>query len=125
MRGSGYRAPLNGAAFTVASCSIVGIPLLGGFASKLYLARACMDLPPRNAAVTLIVLALSTALNATYFLTTVITIYQKPERTYQTKLNHRNVSTGALAAFALLLVALGVFARPVMELIERGVALLV
>ena len=125
LRGAGYRAPLNGAAFTVGACSIVGIPLLGGFASKLYLTRACMALAPKNAAVALVVLALSTALNATYFLTTVITIYQKPEREYQTKLNHRNVSTGALAAFALLLVALGVFAQPVMELIERGVTLLI
>ena len=125
LRGAGYRAPLNGAAFTVGACSIVGIPLLGGFASKLYLAKACMGLNPKNAAIALIVLALSTALNATYFLTTVITIYQKPEREYQTKLNHRNVSTGALAAFALLLVALGVFAQPVMAVIERGVALLI
>ena len=125
LRGAGFRAPLNGAVFTVGACSIVGIPLLGGFASKLYLAEACMALDPANAAVTLIVLALSTALNATYFLTTVITIYQKPERSYVTKLQHPPASTAALAAFALLLVALGVFAQPVMAVIERGVSLLV
>ena len=125
LRGAGLRAPLSGAAFTVGACSIVGIPLLGGFASKLYLARACMDLAPANAAVALIVLAASTALNATYFLTTVITLYQKPEREYRTRLNHRRVSTASLAAFAILLIALGVFAQPVMAVIERGVALLI
>ena len=38
IRGAGFRAPLAGLAFTVGACSLVGIPGLGGFASKVYLA---------------------------------------------------------------------------------------
>ena len=125
LRGAGYRAPLSGAAFTVGACSIVGIPLLGGFASKLYLTRACLAMSAANAAVAVIVLAVSTALNATYFLTTVITIYQKPEREYGARLSHPPLSTAALAAFALLILALGVIARPAMDVIARGVDLLI
>ena len=122
LRGAGYRAPLSGAVFSIAACSIVGIPILGGFASKLYLADACMGVDMTNALIALIVLAVSTALNAAYFLITVVTLYMKPTHEYHTRLNHPKVSTAALAVFALLIVALGVFAPRVMSVIETGVS---
>ena len=122
LRGAGYRAPLSGAVFTIAACSIVGIPILGGFASKLYLADACMGVDSTNALIALIVLAVSTALNAAYFLITVVTLYMKPTHEYHTRLNHPKVSTAALAVFALLIVALGVFAPQVMAVIQTGVS---
>ena len=122
LRGAGYRAPLSGAVFSIAACSIVGIPILGGFASKLYLADACMGVDMTNALIALIVLAVSTALNAAYFLITVVTLYMKPTHEYHTRLNHPKVSTAALAVFALLIVALGVFAPQVMSVIETGVS---
>ena len=122
LRGAGYRAPLSGAVFSIAACSIVGIPILGGFASKLYLADACMGVDMTNALIALIVLAVSTALNAAYFLITVVTLYMKPTHAYHTRLNHPKVSTAALAVFALLIVALGVFAPQVMSVIETGVS---
>ena len=122
LRGAGYRAPLSGAVFSIAACSIVGIPILGGFASKLYLADACMGVDSTNALIALIVLAVSTALNAAYFLITVVTLYMKPTHEYHTRLNHPKVSTAALAVFALLIVALGVFAPQVMSIIETGVS---
>ena len=122
LRGAGYRAPLSGAVFSIAACSIVGIPILGGFASKLYLADACMGVDMTNALIALIVLAVSTALNAAYFLITVVTLYMKPTHAYNTRLNHPKISTAALAVFALLIVALGVFAPQVMSVIETGVS---
>ena len=122
LRGAGYRAPLSGAVFSIAACSIVGIPFLGGFASKLYLADACMGVDMTNALIALIVLAVSTALNAAYFLITVVTLYMKPTHAYHTRLNHPKVSTAALAVFALLIVALGVFAPQVMAVIQTGVS---
>ena len=36
LRGAGSRAPLAGAAFAVGAMSIVGIPMLGGFSSKMF-----------------------------------------------------------------------------------------
>lgn len=122
LRGAGYRAPLSGVVFSIAACSIVGIPILGGFASKLYLADACMGVDMSNALIALIVLAVSTALNAAYFLITVVTLYMKPTHAYNTRLNHPKISTAALAVFALLIVALGVFAPRVMSVIETGVS---
>lgn len=124
LRGAGYRAPLSAACFTVSSCSIVGIPLLGGFASKIILAKCCMDLEERNAVLALIVLAISTALNAAYFLITVVTIYEKPQHDYHTRLDHPKISTAAIAVLACLLLFTGIFARDLLDLISRGVALM-
>lgn len=125
LRGAGYRAPICGAAFTIGACSIVGIPLLGGFASKLYLASACMKMDIGNSLLALAVLAASTGLNAAYFLITVVTLYMKPTHEYHTRLNHPAISTGALIAFALLIVALGAFAPQVMAIIDAGISYLI
>ena len=81
-----------------------------------------MGVDMTNALIALIVLAVSTALNAAYFLITVVTLYMKPTHEYHTRLNHPKVSTAALAVFALLIVALGVFAPRVMSIIETGVS---
>lgn len=124
LRGAGYRAPICGAAFSIGACSIVGIPLLGGFASKLYLASACLNMDIGNTLIALIVLAVSTGLNAAYFLITVVTLYMKPPHEYHTRLNHPAISTGALITFALLIIALGIFAPQVMAIIENGVMVL-
>ena len=123
LRGAGFRAPVCGAAFTIGACSIVGIPLLGGFASKLYLSSACLSMDKTTAVLSLAVLAVSTALNAAYFMITVVTLYMKPSHEYQTRLNHPKISTAALAVFSVLLVLLGVFAPQIMQLIDGGVLL--
>ena len=121
LRGAGFRAPICGAAFTIGACSIVGIPLLGGFASKLYLSSACLSMDRANALLALAVLAISTALNAAYFLITVVTLYMKPPHEYHTRLNHPKISTAALAVFSMLIVLLGIFAPQIMLVIEGGV----
>ena len=121
LRGAGFRAPVCGAAFTVGACSIVGIPLLGGFASKLYLSSACLNLNRTTALISLLVLAISTALNAAYFLITVVTLYMKPPHEYHTRLNHPKISTAALAVFSVLIVLLGIFAPQIMKIIDNGV----
>ncbi|MBQ8953842.1 MAG: sodium:proton antiporter, partial [Clostridia bacterium] len=73
LRGSGFRNPIAGVAFTVGSFSMVGIPFLGGFISKVYFAKAAMLLPMTKTIAVLLVLAASTVLNTIYFLKTVIT----------------------------------------------------
>ena len=125
LRGAGIRAPICGAAFTIGACSIVGIPLLGGFASKLYLASSCLSMNRTSAVLSLAVLAISTALNAAYFMITVVTLYMKPPHEYHTRLNHPKISTAALAVFSLLLLLLGIFAPQIMQVIEGGVLLLI
>ena len=43
LRGAGFRNPAAGVCFSVAAMSLVGIPVLGGFISKLYLSNAALD----------------------------------------------------------------------------------
>lgn len=62
--GMGYMMPITMGAFTVASFSMVGIPLFGGFISKYGLALGSLeaDLP-----LVILVIILSGLLNATYY----------------------------------------------------------
>ncbi len=120
LRGAGFRAPVCGAAFTVGALSIVGVPFLAGFASKLYLSEACMDLDPRWAVISLVVLAASTALNAAYFLITIVTLYRKPPHAYEVRMHHHWYSNAALAAFAVVLIIIGLLGSDLFSIIQSG-----
>ena len=124
LRGAAFRAPVCGAAFTVGALSIVGVPLFAGFASKLYLCRACLDMSNRWAVVGLMVLAVSTALNAAYFIITIVTLYRTPTHEYTTRMHHHWYSTAALAAIAVLLVLVGLLAPQLYGVIQAGIGVL-
>lgn len=63
--GIGKKMPFTMAAFSLASLSIIGIPPLGGFISKWYLAKGVIE---ANEIPIIAVLVVSTILNACYFL---------------------------------------------------------
>ena len=75
LRGAGYRHPVAGIAFTVGSFSMVGLPMFSGFISKYLFATAAMGASEKKVFLILGVLAISTILNAIYFIHTVVTIY--------------------------------------------------
>jgi len=74
LAGAGYRNKLAGVAFTVGSLSMVGMPMFSGFISKLFFAQAAVG-HAHKMLPTFIALAISTILNAVYFMKTVICIY--------------------------------------------------
>ena len=78
LRGAAYRNPLAGLGFAVGSLSMVGFPMLSGFISKLLFATAALQ-SPHKMMLTLMGLAVSTVLNAIYFLRMVITLYRGGE----------------------------------------------
>lgn len=133
LKGSAWRSPAAGAAFVVGSLSMIGIPLFSGFISKFYLAHASIGSGFQVSA--LLVLALSTVLNALYYLPAIAVIYARPK--------HREVPAGqsvphatrhdtaqpagtslkfklSLLAFALLNFALGIYSSPILVTIEQG-----
>lgn len=75
LTGSGFRNPMAGVAFSIGACSMVGIPLFSGFISKMQFAEAAVQNSLQKMLPTLICLAVSTVLNAIYFMKTVIRIY--------------------------------------------------
>ncbi len=75
LQGAAHRNKPAGLAFAVGALSMVGIPTLAGFAVKLFFAAAAVEHGLLVDIATLTALALSTLLNALYFVRTVIRIY--------------------------------------------------
>lgn len=76
--GIGYKMPVTMGAFTVASLSMVGIPLFGGFISKYGLALGSLqaDLP-----LIIVVIILSGLLNAAYYFPIIGQAFYAPKQT--------------------------------------------
>ncbi len=122
LHGAGYRHVPAGIVFTVSAMSMVGIPFTGGFIAKLQLAMAGMSFGGWASAMILIALALSTLLNAVYFLHTVVSIYrrQPEEIDYAPPKQQPRHVAAALFLSMLLTLYLGVGSGPIMRVIEAG-----
>lgn len=126
LNGVGYRNKFAGIAFSVGALSMVGIPLFSGFIAKLLFAQAGIE-HPYKVFPTLFALALSTILNAMYFMKTMIRIYSpaKKESGEYTTITIRKQPAKALA-FALFIVTnivLCLNCEPIVELLSRGLAM--
>lgn len=123
LTGAAYRNKIAGVAFSVGALSMVGLPLFSGFISKLLFAQAAV----RNSGKmlpTMIVLAISTILNAIYFMKTVIRIYTPIESDYPTvPLKEHKIFGIAMVCFIALNVFLGLWSDTVIGLIETGLAM--
>lgn len=131
LRGSAYRDVAAGVGFTVGAMSMIGIPLLGGFVSKLYLSRAAVDSPA--VAVVLLTIAVSTVLNALYYVPAVLAIWVRPPwdevhpvlRSVKPEdLKFDRSFFTAAAALTVLIVLLGIVYHPILNVIRAGIRLM-
>ncbi len=124
LTGAAYRDKWAGVAFTVGSLSMVGVPLFSGFISKILFAQAAVQNEIKMLPA-LIVLGISTILNAIYFMKTVIRIYTPVEHTNYDMVTFKNIKLYAvtLVCFVILNVILGVSSQPIVDLIEQGLAM--
>ena len=122
LRGSAWRDTLAGFGFAFGALSMVGVPLFGGFAAKFGLASAALGGDWRRAAA-LLVLAVSSVLNALYYLPALIAVWSgKPEPAPRTEKDP--CAHVAIALFMAGVLFLGLCFSPVMDLIVRGLELL-
>ncbi|MCC8138326.1 MAG: sodium:proton antiporter [Clostridiales bacterium] len=125
LTGSGYRNKIAGVAFTAGSLSMVGIPLFSGFISKVLFASAAYDTSGKLIPA-MIALALSTLLNAIYFMKTVIRIYTPPHRagietdTRTITVREQPQKTVVLVLFIALNLVLGLGSQPIVNLLTKG-----
>lgn len=121
LTGAGYRNKYAGAAFMVGSLSMVGVPMFSGFISKLLFAQAAVQNDGKMLPA-LIVLGISTVLNAIYFMKTVIRIYTPVEDSVYPTVTLKNgrIYAATLVCFIVLNVILGVYSQPIVDLIESG-----
>lgn len=121
LTGAGYRNKIAGVAFTVGALSMVGIPAFSGFISKLLFAEAAVG-HQHKMLPTLIVLAISTVLNAIYFMKTVIRIYTPVRkcRYASIPLSSNWPYAGAMVCFIALNIVLGMCSQPILDLVTQG-----
>ena len=124
LRGAGWLDPIAGVAFTVGGLSLCGLPLLAGFSAKYGLAVAALTAEWKTLPA-LFGLAASSVLNAMYYIPAVLAIWSKKEEG-QTRLapESRREHRLALVVFLAFNVFLGVFAGPIMEVIQLGLGLI-
>ena len=127
LTGAGYRNKVAGAGFLVGSLSMVGIPIFAGFVSKLMFAEAAIEDASWRMFPAILVLSISTILNAVYFMKTVLRIYtpvseeEEQEKGYtHISWNQQKVVTLALVLFIGLNIFLGTNSKPILMLIQEG-----
>ncbi len=124
LRGSAYRHRIASLGFAIGSLSMVGIPLLAGFTSKVYYAKAAFGVGSSpKMLIALVALAISTILNAMYFIGQLINIYTpivtEPE---PGTVKHSNVTRVAVFMFIAVNFVLGMGSEPVFRWIQTGLA---
>ena len=127
LTGSAYRNKVAGVGFLVASLSMVGIPMFSGFVSKLLFAEAAVLVPNWKLFPTLIVLAVSTVLNAIYFLKTVVRIYSPARKEEVLAKGYgcmhfadQKLYAVTVVLFILVNLILGMTSQPIIALIAEG-----
>ena len=128
LTGSGYRNKIAGIGFTVGSLSMVGIPCFAGFVSKILFAQAAVaNNAPVKIFPTVIVLAVSTILNAVYFLKTVIRIYVPEDPAFEKQqgylffhISRQKLYGLTIICFIALNLVLGMMSQPIVHIIGIG-----
>ena len=123
LRSTAKKAPLAALAFLVGACSLVGVPVLGGFASKVFLSKAAIELGGWRMITILSVLAVSTALNVAYLLRAALTLYRNDAEQEAGRKTKDAPFAFAMAVLIVLNIALGVFGGAVMHWIQQGISI--
>ncbi|MBQ5782404.1 MAG: sodium:proton antiporter, partial [Oscillospiraceae bacterium] len=123
LTGAAYKNPVAAVAFLIGSLSMIGIPFFAGFASKYFLSMSAMDTGAKMW-IALFALAVSTVLNAVYYIRALIVIFtKKSEEKYTIHKNSVTYNIG-MAVFIVANVLLGLYYKPVVDLIAKGIELL-
>lgn len=137
MRGVAIHNPIAGIGYTIGGLSMIGVPLLAGFTSKIYFATAAMY-EPMLMMLIFMVLGISMVLNTLYFLPSIMAIWVAPKHENDGLHNKEHYSflkelhwdasppifNVTIIIFIICNIILGVFYAPVIEIIELGIELL-
>ena len=121
LTGAGYRNRIAGFGFLVGSLSMVGLPAFAGFISKLLFAQAAVYNQGKMLP-TLIVLGISTILNAIYFLKTVLRIYTPAQTDFPViKVKEQKLYSFVIVLFILINFVLGLCSVSITNWLETGI----
>jgi NADH-quinone oxidoreductase subunit N len=114
--------PWMAAAMTVFMLALLGFPIVGGigFLAKWYVLQAALQAPAPQARLA-VLLVITTAISAGYYLQVVRVMYMKPRpATAVATGTTGGLTRFVIAAAAILIVALGLFPDSVASLAQRG-----
>lgn len=125
LRGAFYHSPLLALAFSLGAINLTGIPLLSVFMTKVTLTQAAIDVGGRHMGAVLIAVAISTLLNAVYFLGTAVNLFtptkEGDEVLPPTVRKNPFTSVGLVGLIALNL-AMGLLSQPFLTALAQGLA---
>jgi NADH-quinone oxidoreductase subunit N len=117
-RGLAWRRPWLAGVFTAMLLSLAGIPLTAGFVGKFYVVSAGIG---SALWLLVVVLVINSAIGLFYYLRIIMTVYSAPEKMAPAPPAISLASGGVLAVLTALLIWLGVYPGPVIELIKKAV----
>ena len=123
-KGAGHRNRIAGFAYCIGALSIVGVPLLAGFSSKLNIATSVLGVRDKLWPV-MITMAVSTILMVVYFLRMLIQLYLPSDKEEMRKVTWKQQKGFAvsLGLFVALNVFFGLCSGWVISLLEQGMKL--
>jgi len=123
LKGAFYHSPLLALAFSLGAINLVGVPLLSVFMTKITLVQAAIDVGGRHMGLVLIAVAISTLLNAVYFLGTAVNLFtptkEGDEVLRPTVRKNPFTSVGLIGLMALNL-AMGLLSQPFLSALAEG-----
>ncbi len=124
IQGAGYRDKLAGLAFIVGALSMIGIPFFAGFNAKVLLSSAAIEFASYKMVASLLVIAISTVLNALYFIPVLYILYTHPkEELYEKKTKKPWLYKLSILGFIALNFIVGIFGSLFYSLLQNGFAM--
>ena len=121
LKGAGRRDLVSGIAFVVGSLSMIGIPFFAGFGTKIYLSSAAIELASSKMYITLIALAISTLLNACYYIPAMFTLFAPSE--HDTKAHYSKMYLFSIIMFIVLNFVVGLNSEQIFTWIVQGMSM--
>lgn len=121
LEGIGYEMPITMGVFSIAVLGMVGIPGINGFISKWYLGLAALD---ADKPIFLIMILLSSFLNAIYYLPIITTAFLKDSKERENIMildNLPKTMTIPMMTLAICCLVMGLYPHIIMDIVEKAV----
>ena len=125
LRGAFYHSPLLALAFSLGALNLTGVPLLSVFMTKVTLTQAAIEVGGRHMGIVLGAVAISTLLNAVYFLGTAMTLFiptKEGDVVLPPTVRKNPFTTVGLVGLMALNLAMGLFSQPFLSALAEGLA---